>query len=209
MSATSHYPNTVAMAQIGPNNDVQHIVFPQFEAAAGGALFELRVRLLACKTKELQDLADAHKFDQVLRKTMDFFRDRITPEESEILELAKKVRNKIVHGDFKAAFWKLKPDPSGVKVIKGLENASSEEILVKIFAAAGDSEDAKPVPLTKDVGKFGWLMEAALGGLFQDSMKLNDAAIAVIERVTTDTALESIDDPEIREQMRRRLNLPE
>lgn len=183
---------------------LDHMIYPQFEAAAGrSALFELKVRLLADKTKALAGIAEAHQFDQVLRATVEHFQDRISSKERETLELAKKVRNKIVHGDFKEAFKMLQPQRSNVKVISGLENATGEDVLAKILAAVQGSGVAKSVPQTEDAGKFGWLLEATIGGLFQEAMKLNNAAIAIIERITTETALESVEDPEIRERLRR------
>lgn len=186
--------------------DIDLIIYPQFEAAAGrSSLFELKLRLLASKTKELESVAEAHKFDQVFRATVKHFSDRINDEEKGILDLSKKVRNKIVHAEFQAAFWMLKPEPSPVKVLKGLENVSGQELLGKIFEMAEGKGEATTVPKTKNPGKFGWLLEAATGGLFQKSIELNTAAIAIIDRISLDTALEGIEDPEIREKLRPKL----
>jgi len=183
--------------------DLDKIIYPQFETAAGrSTLFELKFRLLANKTKELSDVAEAFKFNDTFQRTMEFFKTNLSQQDIETLELAKKIRNKIVHGDFKAAFNILKPAPSGARVLQDIENVSGEELLGKLFEMAEGKGNSTTIPEAEKPGMFGWLLEASMGNLFQKSIDLNNAAITIVDRIALDAALEGIDDPKIRERLR-------
>ena len=98
---------------------IDQLVYSKFEAAAGrSALFELKIRLLADKTKEIAELSDAHDFDRVYKGVIRVFPNRMTEDEIAKLYLAKKLRDFVVHGDFQKAFWKLGSEPSGVRALK-------------------------------------------------------------------------------------------
>ena len=165
------------------------MVYPKFEAAAGrSALFELKVRLLADKTKEIADLSDAHDFDRVCKGVLRVFRDRITEKESTKLQLAKKLRDFVVHGDFQKAFWKLGSEPSGVRALKFDDAQNGGGILAAIMGTQTGETKTTLVPFTKDVGKFGWLLEAATGGLLDHARAVSNDAIGIIDRISLDTA---------------------
>ncbi len=174
--------------------DFLYRVYEEFENVAGrAALFELKVRLLADKTKTISELSDGFDFDRVYRAVVNEFSSRINESEREQLKLAKKLRDHIVHGEFQKAFWKLKPASGGVRAISGLEGISNDQLLAKITGLANGTEEATPVPFTKGVGKFGWLLECAAWSLFNDAFEASTKAIAIIDRISLETAKESVD----------------
>jgi hypothetical protein len=89
-------------------NSPSEIFVQQYkEAAAGGAIVELKLRLLADKVPELQKLAHAVKLEDVETLIVQHFATALTEEEKKTLGLCRQLRNKVLHCDFRAARGKL------------------------------------------------------------------------------------------------------
>lgn len=171
------------------SNSLVDLLNEKFEKTAGRAvLFELKVRLLADKTKAISKLSDGFDFDRVYKAVCKEFAAKISTEDQEALKLAKKLRDHVVHAEFQKAFWKLKPDMAGVRVID-VAGLSGEQLLEKITRVQGGLEEAKPVPFAKGAGKFGWLLEASTGSLLDEAYESCTKGIAVIDRISLETAL--------------------
>jgi len=172
------------------NTSPVDLFYSKFEQAAGRAvLFELKIRLFADKTKNISKLSDSHDFDRVYKAVLSEFESKLSDSDREQLKLGKKLRDHIVHAEFQKAFWRLKPAPGGVRMISNL-GTTGEEILKKIEAVMSGNEEAKIVPMAKNSGKFGWLLEAANGSLLDEAYENSTKAIAIVDRVSLEHALE-------------------
>ena len=165
---------------------VMQIFGPQFERAAGkSALFELHVRLLADKIKALTQYAHVQKMDSILAPMFEHFKDQLKPDEVMQIEKAKILRNKVLHSDFRAASTRLEQPSGGVVNFKGLP-ASGTELLGHFRGIADGAITGTPVRdmSAKDVGIFGWFLEAGANGTFVETEKAFSAAIAILVRLT-------------------------
>jgi hypothetical protein len=77
------------------------------EAAAEGAIYELRMRLLADKRPELQQAAYGRHLIDVEKLIIKHFDVLLNDDEESTLELCRVLRNKVLHCDFLAARDKL------------------------------------------------------------------------------------------------------
>jgi len=90
------------------NSPRERIFEQQYKAAAGeGALYELRMRLLADKVPALQQSAYGEKLEDVEGLILVHFGNALTDEEKTLLKRCRQLRNKILHCDFGAARKKL------------------------------------------------------------------------------------------------------
>ena len=158
-------------------------------------LQELKVRLLANKTKEIQDSAYAFKVADTEDAVLKYFTDKkmISEDESKLIVGTRRIRNKILHCEFDAAV-KLIEDVSGkplsgpsVRVIKLAENASGEDILKSIMGEAVEPIEVKNTTL-KEGGLFGWLLDLVQRGGFNEAITQFKRSLEVIDRLTTETA---------------------
>lgn len=156
---------------------------------------ELKVRLLANKTREIQDSAYAFKVSDTEDAILKYFSDKkmLTEDESKTIVATRKIRNKVLHCEFDAAVKLIeaasgKPLPGpGVKVIKIAENATGEDILKSIFGDAIERKDVKDTTL-KEGGLFGWLLDLAQRGGFSAAIEQFKKSLEVIDRLTSETA---------------------
>jgi hypothetical protein len=72
-------------------------------AAAEGAIYELRMRLLADKVPQLQQSAYQERLEGVEGLIVVHFASALTDDEKSLLTLCRQLRNKLLHGDFRSA----------------------------------------------------------------------------------------------------------
>ena len=84
------------------------IVEQQYKvAAAEGAIYELKMRLLADEIPELQQAAYDRNLGDVEKLIIKHFDGSLSGDEKNTLELCRELRNKVLHCDFLAARDKL------------------------------------------------------------------------------------------------------
>jgi len=167
--------------------DLTELFTQQFERAAGkAAVFELEIRLVADKTPELTKFAHEQTLNPILTPFIEHFTAQLSDEDKQMLKTAQVLRNKIVHGDFKAAADKLDQPSGGVTHFKGLPTEGKH--LVKFFQGVADGKLAgTPVrqQSAKAVGVFGWLLEGGRNGTFAEAEKAFRSAIAIVDRLSS------------------------
>lgn len=165
----------------------------QYEQAAGrAALIELKLRILAEKIPELEPFAHDKKLENVEAKVSEWFGERLTKEDAERLATGRRLRNKLLHGDFRAARDKLQeagaPRTSGgVRRIVFGASASASDMLEKISAVAanepGSSSLVSDDRTTADSGIFGWLLELGTAGDLQLAKQVFAALGNLVDRL--------------------------
>jgi hypothetical protein len=161
-------------------------------AAAEGALYELRLRLLADKVPELQKLAHAQRLEDVETLIVSRFSSVLSEDEKETLRLSRQLRNKILHCDFHAARNKLKKPgidtPRGdVKKadVRGLSGSQMVEKIADLVASVPGTFDYVADAKVGAGIVFGWLLEAGLAGDFNKATEVFARAAAIIDRLAT------------------------
>lgn len=150
---------------------------------------ELKIRLLANLRPETSASAFAFKLSDAELSVVEFFKEkqRISDAEIELLAVARRIRNKILHCEFDDALAKIvgatgrKPPGPPVRVISGLENATGEELIQQIldFGAAKDVGET-----TMEEGALlGWLLHMIQTGAFEDARGIFLATNNIIERL--------------------------
>lgn len=167
------------------------IAFERFgEVARLAAIQELRIRLLANKTKAIQDSAYEHHVAETNKKIIEHFTQlgHLDQVKSELLTKSQTIRNKILHCKFNTAVKRIEElvgasmQGPPVQVIKVDPNAGGEELLKTIFAVQESMATGKPGPhqsasqmSDRDVGIFGGLLNCVQTGAM-------DAAIQIFEK---------------------------
>ena len=109
------------------------------DAAAEGAVVELKLRLLAGKIPALQKYAHQKDLEEIEADVAKHFGDALSAEEKDALRLCRQLRNKVLHSDFRAARNKLNEmgieTPSGEVRKIDIHKVSKAEISKKILAA--------------------------------------------------------------------------
>jgi hypothetical protein len=161
-------------------------------ASAEGALYELRMRLLADKVPQLQLEAYDAKADNVETLIVQHFANALTDDEKDMLRRCRQLRNKILHCDFLAMRNKLKElgkkvGPGNVKRIN-VTGLTGKEIGEKIEDALTDRlgtfeyvANTKPVAGTV----YGWLFELGAAGDFVLAADVFTRARAILDRLAT------------------------
>jgi hypothetical protein len=160
---------------------------PKFKEAAGeGAVIELKLRLLAAKVPALQKFAHAQKLEDVETEIANHFGDALSAQDKTTLELCRKLRNKILHSDFRAAREKLQAlgqNPASAGVVKlPLPNPTKAEA-EKLISEALAGKAGIPVTNTSRDEIAGWLMEAGASGDFQLAVDEFQKAGAIVDRL--------------------------
>lgn len=157
-------------------------------------LQELKIRLLADKTKAIQESAYAFTVAETEDAVVKYFydKDMISMAESQLIKTTRKIRNKILHCEFDSAIKHIEklvgplPGPS-VTMVKLPENSSGEGILNAIFEGISKPRKVSEVSL-KEAGLFGWLLDVTQRGGFKAAIEQFQRAISVINRLINETA---------------------
>jgi hypothetical protein len=159
-------------------------------AAAEGALYELKMRLLADKVSALQQSAYRERLEGVEELIIGHFGSAVTDEEGTLLKRCRQLRNKILHGDFAAARKKLEelganPQHGNVKRVD-IRGLSGREIIDKIgdvrANAIGSYQYVGASPTTAGT-VFAWLIEAGRAGDFKRASESFAQAVGIIDRL--------------------------
>jgi hypothetical protein len=160
------------------------------EAAAGGALIELRLRLLADKIPELQKLAHDVRLEDVETLIVQHFATALSEDEKTTLRVCRQLRNKVLHCDFRAVRGKLEQlgadtQRGNVKRvdIRGLSGTQMAEKIVRV-----EAEDKTAFEYVADSGAgpgsvFGWLIEAGEAGDFNQATDAFARAAVIVHRL--------------------------
>jgi len=171
---------------------------PFKDAAAEGAAVELKLRLLAGTIPALAKYAHQKRLEDIEDDLAEQFSDSLSADEKETLRLCRQLRNKLLHSDFRAARNKLEElhvetESGGVRKIE-LSEMTLEEATSKI-AAAKEGEEGVLISdtLSTEAGSVaGWFLEAGNAGDFQKAIDAFKRAAAIVDRLTTDNALQKI-----------------
>ena len=141
------------------------------------ALYELEIRLIAGRTKELEHLA-YKRLSEIEEPFLAHFDSYLTAEEKNLLSKAKKIRDKLLHADFKGLIDKVKEiSPDKVK--------DSPVGMVKL-----DTQQTTMVSDTtkRQGGVFGWLLQSAQDGSLHEAGQLLNSAYQVVHRIAVQSA---------------------
>jgi hypothetical protein len=159
-------------------------------AAAEGALYELRLRLLADKIPALQEAAYGERLEDVEGLLVVHFGSALTDEEKILLKLCRQLRNKILHCDFSAARKKLaelgtNPQRGNVKKIDIL-GLSGREMLDKITDVAANvigTFEYVSASGTTAGAVLAWLIEAGVAGDLSRAADSFARAAEIVDRL--------------------------
>jgi hypothetical protein len=159
------------------------------EAAAEGAVVELKLRLLAGKVPALQKYAHQNKLWDIENDLAVHFGDALSQTEKETLQLCRQLRNKVLHSDFRAARKKLNElgvatEIGGVVKIE-LPVVTIAEPTRKIEAAKAGMEGTHVADTssTDEGSVYGWFWEAGCAGDFQKASDAFRRAGAIVDRL--------------------------
>jgi hypothetical protein len=168
------------------------LFLPEYKAAAAeGAVLELKLRLLADKIPALQSFAHAQRLEDIETQIAQHFGTALTEEEKKTLALCRTLRNKILHGNFRAAREKLtelgiETPRDGVKKVDlaGLsKNQMTEKITNAIAGAEGSYEPVADTEAKAPGSVYGWLLEAHTAGDFRQAVDAFQQAAAIVARL--------------------------
>jgi hypothetical protein len=175
------------------------------EVARLAGIQELKMRLLANKTKAIQDSAyELHVFETNKKITAHFISlGKLTDENAKLLSKSQTIRNKILHCEFNVAVKKIeelmgaRTQGPSVQVIKIDPSASGEDLLNNIFAAQAAIATGKKGPHQsasemndRDLGIFGGLISSAQTGAMKMAIEIFQRSNAVLdELMAIDTSL--------------------
>jgi len=171
-----------------------HVVFlEQFKSASSeGAIFELKLRLLADKTPSLQQFAHEQKLEDIENKVTEYFGNALSEDEKNTIVVCHQLRNKILHCNFSAARKKLVESgaesiSAGVKRIdiNGLINITQIEakITQAITNNPGSFESVSESATTTPGRIFGWLLEMGAAGDLLKAILVFQEASAILDRL--------------------------
>jgi hypothetical protein len=159
------------------------------EAAAEGAVVELKLRLLAGKVSFLQGYAHQKKLEDIENDLVIHFGGALSQTEKETLQLCRQLRNKVLHSDFRAARRKL--NELGVATQAG-GVVKIELPFVTVAEATRKIEEAKAgrggtrvadTSSTDEGSVYGWFWEAGCAGDFQKASDAFRRAGAIVDRL--------------------------
>jgi hypothetical protein len=162
---------------------------PFKDAAAEGAVVELKLRLLAGKVPALQKYAHEKRLENIEDDLAKHFADSLSKEERETLRLCRQLRNKVLHTDFRAARDKL--NELGVETLPGgvtkvdIPVVSIAEIAKKIRGVKAGTEGTvvADTSSTDLGGVVGWFLRAGSAGDFQKASNAFKSAAAIVDRL--------------------------
>jgi hypothetical protein len=166
------------------------IFLEQFKrAAAEGAVVELKLRMLCEAVRGLGEFAHKQRLEDVETAVIHRFKADLHGADEALLENCRKLRNKILHGDFRTAREKLReagdtPRSGGVRFFTVDKSRDAGEQLSAALKAGPEHLPAVAATASTSQGKiFGWLLELGAAGDFALAAKTFQQAIAVIDRL--------------------------
>jgi hypothetical protein len=159
------------------------------DAAAEGAVVELKLRLLAGKIPALEKYAHQKHLEKIEAEVAEHFGDALSAEEKDALRLCRELRNKLLHSDFRATRNKLNEmgieTPSGEVRKIDIPIVSKAEILKKILAVKEGTEGTfvADTPSTDSGGVYGWFLELGSAGDFQKASNAFKNVGTIVDRL--------------------------
>jgi hypothetical protein len=160
------------------------------QASGEGAIYELRMRLLADKIPALQATAYAARLEDVEGLICNHFTSALSQQEKDQLKTCRQLRNKILHCDFTAARDKLRalgqPTQSGGVRKIDIAGLTGNQMAQKILAAtSGDPNSSVAVATAaQQAGTvFAWLLEVGQAGDLASAAASFAKAAAIIDRL--------------------------
>lgn len=169
--------------------------YGQFGVAAGWAgLYELRVRFLANKERKTSRDSFSHSFGYVLDAVIvhHLRKGRFTPENVKFLKQAKKVRDKLLHSEFRALI-NVVEETIGQKLsgpsVRHTNDISGPNALEKLeqFIKGESGQSVGEMPF-KAIGHFGYFLEAVWKDAILTSTAILKTAVSLIDRTSADHA---------------------
>jgi hypothetical protein len=167
-------------------------LLPEYKAAAAeGTVLELKLRLLADRVPTLQPFAHAQSLAEIETQIAQHFGAALTEEENNTLALCRVLRNKILHGDFRAAREKLaelgiETQHGGVKKVDlaGLATPRmTEKITHAIAGAPGSYEQVADTEAKAPGSVYGWLLEGHTAGDFRQAVDAFKRTAVIVDRL--------------------------
>lgn len=136
-----------------------------FETVAGHAAgFELTVRMVADLTAATDTFLTNQTLETTLVNLNKSFEKAIPHGEWDNITLARKIRNKLFHGELHQASSLIKAPSGGVVGIKLSNNPTISELLNKIDEARSGKGKLVYETTTAESGVHGWLLEVNNSG---------------------------------------------
>lgn len=160
-------------------------------AAAEGAVVELKLRILCEAVRGLGDFAHTKSLENVEGAVIAHFRGDLAEGDAALLQRCRQLRNKILHGDFRAAREKLRETgaalgPSAVWMLKVDETRGvAEQDRSALDAGAEKVHAVADTGSTANGTIFGWLLELGIAGHFVLAANTFRGAVEVIDRLAT------------------------
>jgi hypothetical protein len=150
---------------------------------------ELKLRLLAGAVPSLEKYAHAKDLGDVEAKIAEYFDAHLSIKEKDTLKLCRRLRNKVLHSDFRAARNQLNKlgiaTPSaGVKRVN-VAGLSPDELVQKLrgLTEGTEGELVSDTSSTAAGSVYGWLLEAGAAGDFQKAVEAFKGAGEIINRL--------------------------
>ncbi len=138
------------------------------QAATIACLFELKMRLLADNTAELQKYKD-EQLEALVKRVTEHMQNLIVSEEAVLLKKCARIRNKLLHADFSKA--------AGTLLSVGINLEQGKVHLIDLVdGSVRKISDSN----TSDGRVYGWLLEGARSGAFEQAGKLFIRGIALV-----------------------------
>ncbi len=163
------------------NNPSDIFITVYKNVAAVAAEYELRLRLLANCTKELEQYK-SDKLYKLEEKFIAHFSSIISNDEKQNLNKYRQLRNKLLHVEFKEmleTLSELKPNQIYESKVRQISFKSNEPILDQLINGI---EDAPKISNVSTYDSFGWLMNCCINGIMGDVANSMLEAIEIINR---------------------------
>jgi hypothetical protein len=166
-------------------NDPTEPVYDAFRvAAARGAEYELRVRLLLDRLPSLQQKAVKATAAEVAEMLMEHFASHLTEADRRTLLATIRLQDKLLHVELTGAREELSklgyvPGPERVKKVQLPDPLTLAEL-------SGTMETGRPLSESTDTdpgNRFGWLLQCAADGSFAQATEAFRKAIGIIDRL--------------------------
>lgn len=159
------------------------------EAAAEGAVLELKLRMLCEAVPPLRALAHAGRLEDAENAVVAHFAAQLREGDAERLATCRRLRNKILHCDFRFARQKL-ADAGGevgegaIRLLRIPEDGMAFEQLVSALRDPTNSfQVVSSTSSTRDGTVFGWLLELGAAGDFLQAAKGFREAALILDRL--------------------------
>lgn len=160
-------------------------------AAAEGAVVELKMRLLAGKIPALRKHAHSAVLANIEDGLITYFGEALSDEDKKTLRLCRQLRNKVLHSDFREARGKLgelgTASSSGNVVKIDLPVVTVAEVAKKIEGVRAGTEGIRVAETqSTDAGSvYGWFLEAGMSGDFANACLAFKGAQAIVDRIAS------------------------